>query len=189
MALIDERVRFASSVVVREHFLRHMRQQLGAPVQIASDERAMLSLTWEQIGEMDRSGWISFGAHTMNHPILACIVAQNELCYEVQVCRNVLEQRLGHAVTSFAYPIGQWQHIDTRTLHVVQQAGYRWALTTNYGINTLRDYPFQLKRIESDVTQHWLVVAAEVAGLWGFFARLRWHPFVRQYLTNASSSK
>jgi len=89
-------------------------------------------------------------------------VAQNELCYEVQVCRNVLEQRLGHALTSFAYSNRAMAAYRYGALHVVQQAGYRWALTTNYGINTLRDYPFQLKRIESDVTQHWLVVAARL---------------------------
>ncbi len=186
---IDAHLRFASSVATREHFLSRIRHLLAVPVQLTSGEASSLPLTWEQIQEMDRSGWISFGAHTMNHPILSCLSEQDELDYEVQGCRTALEQRLGHSVASFAYPVGQWQHIDTRALYAVQQAGYRWALTTSYGINTPQDSPFQLKRIEADINQHWLIVAVEAAGLWGFFSRLRWHPFIRQYFTDAPSSR
>jgi len=54
------------------------------------------------------------------------------------------------------------------------KAGYEWALTTVYGFNTARSDRHLLRRIEVDVSQHWLVMAAETAGLWRFFSRLRW---------------
>ena len=56
-----------------------------------------------------------------------------------------------------------------------------------YGFNTQQSDPYLLRRIEVDVSQHWLVMAAEAAGLWGFFSRLRWIPIIRKYLTEAWS--
>jgi hypothetical protein len=67
----------------------------------------------------------------------------------------------------------------------VQQAGYEWAVTTVYGFNKPRSDPYLLRRVEVDVSQHWLVIAAETAGLWGFFTHLRWHPLIRKYLITA----
>ena len=186
---INARLRFSSSIEEREAFLCQMRLKLAISGEVTDREQAHLTLSWEQIQEMEQSGWISFGAHTMHHPILACLADQKEIQYEVQECRYTLEKQLGHEVSSFAYPVGQLQHFDSRTLHAVQKAGYRWALTTNYGINTPQSYPYQLKRIEVDVCQHWLIVACEAAGLWGFFSRLRWNAFVRQYWTNAPSAR
>jgi peptidoglycan/xylan/chitin deacetylase (PgdA/CDA1 family) len=138
---------------------------------------------------MEESGWVSFGAHTMHHPILAYLSDSTEIRQEIECCRCVLEQRLNHPVRSFAYPLGQQQHIGEVVIDAVRQAGYDWALTTHYGFNTPQTSPYLLRRIEADVDQHWLVVAAETAGLWGFFSRLRWLPFVRKYLTNATQRR
>ncbi len=136
---------------------------------------------------MEESGWVSFGAHTQHHPILAYLADPAELQQEVEECRAVLERNLGHPVRTFAYPVGQFQHIGENVLQAVKQAGYTWALTTKYGFNTPHSEPYLLRRIEVDVSQHWLVMAAETAGIWGLFSRLRWVPFIRKYFTNASS--
>jgi len=93
---------------------------------------------------------------------------------------------LGHPVRTFAYPVGQIQHIRDVVLKAVQQAGYDWALTTMYGFNTSKSDPYLLRRIEVAAKQHWLIMAAEAAGLWGFFSRLRWIPFVRKHFTVTS---
>ncbi len=182
---IDARLRHARSVAEREAFLAEVREKLGASEAVLDEEAPYLPLTWEQVREMDESGWVSFGAHTMHHPVLSYLADPEELQREVAQCRVVLEQRLGHPVRSFAYPIGQVQHIGAAVIDAVRRAGYDWALTTSYGLNTPRNDPYLLKRIEVDVDQHWLVVAAETAGLWGFFSRLRWLPFIRKRFTNA----
>lgn len=103
-------------------------------------------------------------------------------------CRTLLEKQLGHEVRTFAYPVGQMQHINREVIDVVQKAGFIWAFTTHYGINTSECDPYLLRRVEVDVDQHWLVVAAEAAGLWGIFSRLRWLPFIRKYFTNANAT-
>ena len=151
-----------------------VRQLLGVPAQVTPEENYALPLNWDEVREMEKSGWVSFGTHTMQHPILAYVADAQEVQDEVEQCRTILEQQLGHPVRTFAYPIGQPQHIGDGIIRVVRQAGYTWALTTTYGFNTPRSHPYLLRRIEADVTQHWLVLAAEAAGLWGFFSRLRW---------------
>jgi peptidoglycan/xylan/chitin deacetylase (PgdA/CDA1 family) len=125
----------------------------------------------------------------MHHPVLAYLADKREVQREVEACRGVVERHLGHPVRSFAYPVGQMQHIGEEALEAVKRAGYCWAVTTRYGFNTPRSHPHLLRRIEVDVSQHWLVVAAEAAGLWGLFARMRWLPLVRRYLTNAGKKQ
>ncbi len=187
-AYIDTQVRYAPSVAKRESFLTSLREQLQVPTTVNEEDVPATSVTWEQVHEMEQSGWVSFGAHTMNHPVLSSISDPAEVEYEVTECRKVLEQHLGHPVQSLAYPIGQRQHISKDVVEAVRQAGYSWAVTTNYGFNRPQTDPYLLNRIEADVDQHWLVVAAEAAGLWGFFARLRWIPFLRKHLTNAGET-
>lgn len=185
---IDTQARYAPSIATREAFLALMREQLQVSPVVNEEDVPATSVTWEQVQEMEQSGWVSFGAHTMNHPVLSSISDPMEVEYEVTECHKVLEQRLGHPVRSLAYPIGQRQHISQDVVEAVRQAGYRWAVTTNYGFNRPQTDPYLLNRIEADVDQHWLVVAAEAAGLWGFFSRLRWIPFLRKYLTNAGEA-
>ncbi len=182
---IDSRVRYARSVVERESFLTSTRVMLSVPSTPLKEEISSLSLTWEQVKEMDASGWVSFGAHTMHHPILAYLTDYNEMQQEIEECRTLLEQQLGHSVYSFAYPVGQMQHIGSDVRNAVCKARYRWAVTTSYGFNNPESDPYMLRRIEVDVDQHWLLLAAEAAGLWGFFSRLRWLPFIRKYFTNS----
>jgi peptidoglycan/xylan/chitin deacetylase (PgdA/CDA1 family) len=185
--VIDSRLRNAASVAEREAFLSSVREVLGLPLSSDVQKEAMSPLSQPEIQEMEESGWISFGAHTMHHPVLARLTDTDEVHYEVERCRLVMEQQLGHPVRAFAYPIGQLQHITEYVLQTVRKAGYDWALTTVYGFNTPNSDPYLLRRIEVDVSQHWLVVAAETAGLWGFFSRLRWVPAIRRYLVNSSS--
>lgn len=185
---IDAKARFAQSVAEREAFLTEARQALAVPDTSIEEEMPALPLTWDEVYEMDKSGWVSFGAHTMHHPILACLNSAAEVKREIADCKTLLEAKLGHPVRTFAYPVGQMQHVNQEVVEQVRAAGFSWALTTQYGINGPGSAPYLLRRVEVDVDQHWLIVAAETAGLWGFFARLRWLPFVRKYFTNSAQA-
>ncbi len=182
---IDRRLRFATSVAEREAFLAATRKALAVPPSVSAEEVPSLPLTWEEVRKMKESGWVSFGAHTMHHPILAYLSNPAEVEYEVSECRVRLQEQLACPVRAFAYPVGQHQHIGDSVLHAVRKAGYDWALTTIYGFNTAHANPYLLRRVETDVSQHWLVLAAEASGLWSFFSRLRWMPIIRKYLVNS----
>ena len=101
----------------------------------------------------------------------------------------VLEQQLGHPVRTFAYPVGQLEHIGENGLQAVQEAGYAWAVTTIHGFNTRYTNPYLLRRLDVDVDQHWLTVAAKTSGVWGFFSHLLWMPvtFIRKHLGKNAS--
>lgn len=186
--MVEHSVRHARSVAEREQFLETVAQTLQVALTPSKRDEPSLPITWEQALEMDKSGWITFGGHTMHHPILAYLADEAEVRREVADCRVALEQKLGHSIYSFAYPVGQNQHLSDAAMQAVRIAGFKWAMTTSYGFNTPQTDPYRLQRIEVDVDQHWLVVAAETAGLWGFLSRLRWLPFVRRYFTNSFQS-
>ena len=122
---------------------------------------------------MESSGLVSFGAHTMHHPVLRSLTDPAELRREVMECRRVLEERLGHPVSTFAYPIGKPEHIGEDGLRAVREAGYVYALTTIEEVNTPDTDPYMLYRLPGDVDLHWLVMACELAGLLGILSRLR----------------
>jgi peptidoglycan/xylan/chitin deacetylase (PgdA/CDA1 family) len=162
----------ATSVAEREAFLASTRQALAAPSSVTASEKLTLALEWAQVEEMEESGWVSFGAHTMHHPVLAYLTDPAEVRFEVGECRAVLEQKLGHPVRAFAYPLGKPEHIGDDGPCTVQRAGYAWAVTTIPGFNTPQSDPYLLRRLNVGPNQHWLVMAAETAGVWGFFSRL-----------------
>ena len=169
---IDTHLYHASSVAEREEFLRTLCEVLAVPSSVTEEEKTYRSLTWAEIHEMEESGWVSFGAHTMYHPVLAYLTDPAEIHREVGDCRRVLEQRLGHPPRVFAYPIGKPERIGKEGLRAVQEAGYDWAVTAVDGINTLQSDPHQLRRVLGDVSRHWRVMAAEVSGVWRFFSPL-----------------
>ncbi len=171
---IDSHARSATSVAEREQFLIKVYETLKVPLESANRDKETGAIRWEEAREMLASGWVSFGAHTMHHPILAYLADDAEVRQEVRECREVLEQELGQAVRSFAYPVGQPEHIGVRGREAVEQAGYAWAVMTTQGYNTRRSDPYLLRRVVVDVDQHWLAVAAKACGLWGFFSRLFW---------------
>src|SRR5215469_4277640 len=117
---IYTRARHATSVAEREAFLASARKTLTRTSSVPAEEKLSLPLTWAEIREMQKSEWISFGAHTTNHPILAYLADPREVRIEVEQCRVTLEKQLGHPVHIFAYPVGQLEHIGNTALHAVQ---------------------------------------------------------------------
>ncbi len=69
----------------------------------AIDDRPMLS--WDQARDLVDAG-LEIGAHSMTHPDLTRLPAERVEA-EMEGSRAVIEDRLGVAVTSFAYPYGR----------------------------------------------------------------------------------
>jgi peptidoglycan/xylan/chitin deacetylase (PgdA/CDA1 family) len=163
---IDVRVRFASSVHERETYLEEVRQLLMVPYAVTLEEKNELPMSWVEIEAMQKCKWISFGGHTMHHPILTSLTDPNEVEYEICESRIELEHHLQSPVRSFAYPVGKF---GEQTIRSVQEAGYSWALTTIKGLNTPQTNPYLLHRISVEPWQHWLVIAVRVSDMRHFF--------------------
>jgi peptidoglycan/xylan/chitin deacetylase (PgdA/CDA1 family) len=163
LQVIDAHQRYATSVAEREEFLAEVCQALGVSQAALALEEPVLS--WMEIREMEASGWVSFGGHTMHHPVLGYLMDITEVQREIRESYSILEQQLGHQVRIFAYPIGQVEHICEGALQAIRETGYSWAVTTIYGLNTPRTDPHQLRRISMDACRHWLVVASSTSGI------------------------
>ena len=78
-------------------------------------------MTWRQLTELDRSGLVTIGSQTCSHPEDLTKLSDVRLRHEMADSKRVLEQRLGHAVTSIAYPNGKY---DTRVSRAARDANY-----------------------------------------------------------------
>jgi peptidoglycan/xylan/chitin deacetylase (PgdA/CDA1 family) len=103
-----------------------------------------LMLTWEMVRQM-RGELISFGSHTVNHPVLSRVdpaEARRELCESKQRIESVL----GEEVPFFAYPNGAATDFNSQTVNLVREAGFKLALTTVSGTNDRGVNPWALHR-------------------------------------------
>ena len=110
------------------------------------DELKERMLDWNQVRSMQASG-ISFGAHTMTHPSVARLEVE-QFEEELGRSRSLLEAGLDAPVEDFAYPFGKTSDCFPAGDGRLAQCGYRSAVTTVEGINSLGANPFRLNRMQ-----------------------------------------
>ena len=101
-------------------------------------------LRWEDIRQMSKHK-ISFGGHTVTHPVLSRIPAA-DLKPEIEGSKRTIEKRLQKPVEHFAYPFGRAEDFNSDAKHAVRAAGFTTAVTGIWGLNEPGDDPFLLKR-------------------------------------------
>jgi peptidoglycan/xylan/chitin deacetylase (PgdA/CDA1 family) len=104
------------------------------------EERSMLS--WSEIREMQRGG-ITFGAHTLTHPDLTRLPSAR-VETEVRDSRAIIEDALGTAVTSFAYPFGRY---DRRCRDIVRRH-FTCACSDKLGLLHSRSDSYAMERVD-----------------------------------------
>lgn len=87
-------------------------------------------LTWKDIRALDENPLFEIGSHTMSHPMDLKLLYEEDLFYEIQNSKDMIETVLGHHISHFCYPRGR--HNDT-VRHQVARAGYIKARTTIVG--------------------------------------------------------
>jgi peptidoglycan/xylan/chitin deacetylase (PgdA/CDA1 family) len=126
-------------------------------------------LTGDELGEMDGSGLISVGSHTVTHPILPRC-SPDQLEAELTVSRRIIEKLLGHACRLFCYPNGDF---DATTQTAVEQAGYAGAVCSRLGFNQRGADVFAITRLGIPGTLPMAEFAALVSGSLFLLNRLR----------------
>jgi peptidoglycan/xylan/chitin deacetylase (PgdA/CDA1 family) len=125
------------------------------------------TLDWAMIREMSASGLVTFGAHTVSHPLLATL-SEQALTAEIEGARNRIAEMLGAPPRFFAYPYGQPDEVGDGAPRAVAEAGFAAAFTTTPATlagRTTGD-PFRLPRIMlARRSQNLASVDAYVSGL------------------------
>jgi peptidoglycan/xylan/chitin deacetylase (PgdA/CDA1 family) len=111
----------------------------GAATDIPSTH---LPADWSVVARGAAAG-LDLGAHTMTHRTLT-LLGETELAHEIARSRDVIEERTGWRPKFFAYPYGIW---DGRVHDAVRRAGYRGAVTLEYGLNTAGTDTCLLRRV------------------------------------------
>jgi peptidoglycan/xylan/chitin deacetylase (PgdA/CDA1 family) len=127
-------------------------------------EQAMLS--WDSIMVMAKDG-ISFGAHTVHHPILTNVPLET-VDSEVRESKTRIENQIGLPVQFFAYPGGPF---NSAIAKVVERCGFSGAVTTQPLWITDRCDPFVLGRmgVSWDDPNMFRVM---LSGMWGDWKKL-----------------
>lgn len=104
-----------------------------------------LMLNWEQIREMEKQG-ITFGAHTMTHPILSRM-PHEEAAREIRESKALIERELGHPVRHFAFPNGGRDDFTPELGDYCRELGFNSVSSTVPGTNGRSDDRWFLKRL------------------------------------------
>ncbi len=105
-----------------------------------------LMMSSEQVRGLHRAG-MQIGAHTVSHPILAKLDAQ-QAGDEIGRSRDVLQDLLGDKVGLFAYPNGKPGTDYLPEVHpaIVRELGFDAAVSTRWAAATRSDDVFQIPR-------------------------------------------
>jgi len=108
-----------------------------------------ISMGWDDVKEMCREG-IEFGSHTVTHPILTKISGR-DIIFELEESKKIIEGTIDKEVIAFAYPNGRREDFDSHIKNVLNELGYRFAVSCINGINDIADFDkYDLKRIGVD---------------------------------------
>ncbi len=113
-----------------------------------------------ELRKMLDSGLWELGAHTLTHALLPDL-SDSDRRHEVADAKTAIEAQFDTDVTAFAYPFGIYTEDEVAA---VDEAGYRFAVTTDAGISTdVEAEALELKRVKISGKE----------GRLGFFTRLR----------------
>lgn len=128
----------------RDEVLAYLRAWLPdpSPAYLA----AFRFLDWEQVRELERSGLVSIGAHTVHHEIVARLPSDS-MRREIQHSIAKIATECVHPSRGFAYPNGRANDFDSRAEETLEAAGCEFALSTIAGFNSMASRRFALRRL------------------------------------------
>jgi peptidoglycan/xylan/chitin deacetylase (PgdA/CDA1 family) len=113
-----------------ELFLRNLEEQTKGDAPPATLRRF---IDWKEAREMIRGG-MAIGSHTHSHDVLSQLAPPDQR-RELTRSREILQEQLGVAIDSFAYPVGRKTAFTDQTQSIAREAGYRTAFSYYGGVN------------------------------------------------------
>jgi peptidoglycan/xylan/chitin deacetylase (PgdA/CDA1 family) len=117
-------------------------------------------LRWPQIVELDRGGTLRFEAHSVTHRNLG-VLGDDEVKFELDESKRVLERHLGREVVAFSFPGGVF---GERERAFAKGAGYRLAVSCEPGVNSVGSDRFTLRRRQIERRDALLDFRAKIGG-------------------------
>ena len=112
-----------------------------------SDYKRINILSWNEIERLSQDSHLTFGSHGMNHTSYGKQYG-NQIEKELRESKDILEAHLQKSVDYFAFPYGQRKDFGCATPELMQEIGYKAAVTTLWKRNNLNENPYLLRRVE-----------------------------------------
>lgn len=154
----------------REECLQQLEKENVVSLATSSDFELYAPCTFEEMAFHNTKG-ISFGAHTVHHPILTQLPfeeAKAEISDSVAMLKN--KNLLSSCI--FAYPNGQSSDFNEDIKLAVKDSGCKGAVSTLSGTNTASTDLYALKRYTMDGTDSMLSFIVTLTGTFEWFRKL-----------------
>lgn len=126
-------------------------------------------LSWEQIKEMQASGFAVIGSHAVGPEPLINFVSADDVRWQITESKRQLEEKLGSPVTLFSYPEGLF---TPAIRQMVIDAGYEGAVATKPGKMYAIDDGYALRRLRiSESAKNMFVFWAQTSGYYTMFKK------------------
>lgn len=141
--------RFSATLYVVSGLVGATARWLG---DLGEGNRPMLD--WAALRDLQSAG-VEIGAHSVSHPELDTL-SWAKATHELRDSKKALEDGLGRAVTTFAYPHG---YASRATRRIAEEAGYLAACRVRHALSNETENLFALSRIvvTSEMTPEALV--------------------------------
>lgn len=126
---------------VRGPLLCEIARRCGLETHGRAEYRTM---TQAEISQTAKSPWIVFGAHSVTHPALSGLTADEQRA-EIEASRTACAALTGVTPAAFAYPYGDY---DDTTVELVREAGFTVAVTTDHKMVPKHAQSLRLPRIQ-----------------------------------------
>lgn len=123
------------------------------------------AITLDELNVLKSSRYISFGSHTMTHPIMTNTTYET-LAKEISESKIVLEKLLNKPVQSFSYPNGSYSQRELQEVSKIYDCSF----------STIQGYPmhgsseYEIPRIA--LTDDYWPNLAKIVGIWHVIRRL-----------------
>ena len=94
---------------------------------------ADLCMGWDELATLAADPLVTFGAHTVNHPILTKLDDKAARA-EMASSRDVIAAALGTRPAHLAYPVGDHSAAGPREFRMAEELGFKTAVTTRPGV-------------------------------------------------------
>jgi peptidoglycan/xylan/chitin deacetylase (PgdA/CDA1 family) len=118
------------------------------------------TVSWAQIRRIDPSGVLRFEPHTRTHPDLRRL-GDIDAEGEIRGSKAELERQVDRETHAFCYPSG---FVQPRERELVRQAGFRYGVTCEPGLNTASTDPYLIHRVQIEGTDSLSAFRAKVGG-------------------------
>ena len=133
------------------HFQKKIYAQIDSAGKISGDNVETLLkrdprtalMSWDEVGECVQTSDITMGSHSVDHLRLASL-DEEHIRQQLVDSKNDIEQHIGRKCRHLCYPNGSY---DERVINIGEECGYKAAVTTVSGLNTVGDDVFGLCRI------------------------------------------